>query len=320
MRPIPPELARGAFTRETAKRLGVTSRMLQGRRFTRVHQDVWRLTAYPMTEAALIDAARLALPPDAHLTGLTRIRRLGLDYGPALPLRFVIARDHHLVLEDVFLHRTKRLPPLDETGVVIEAAFVAYCARARVIDAIKVGDWLLHRHHTSKDAIRSFALSCPWRNGADETVWVLDHLDSRARSSKESELRALLRSVGLPEPEVNGEVDGAVDVREDVTLIGDLVYRPWRTIVEYEGSHHQEDRGQYHRDLDRYALLRAGSWRYVQVTKERLERPRTVVGEVYRTLLAGGYDGPPPRFGLPWELLFRRLSVAVGPKSRHRRR
>ncbi len=36
------------------------------------------------------------------------------------------------------------MPPEDGTGVSAEAAFVAHCAEARVIDAIKVGSALLH--------------------------------------------------------------------------------------------------------------------------------------------------------------------------------
>jgi len=316
MRPLPPDLLDGPFTRADANRLGVTSRMLQGKRFTRLHHGVWRATTYVMTEEDWIAAARLALPEDAHLTGITRLQRLGLDYGPRRPIRFVIDRDHHLALDGVFLHRTKRLPPTDEVGVTVEAAYVAYCARARLIDAIKVGDWLLRRGHTTLDALRAFALSCVWREGADEAVYVLDHLDGRSRSLKESETRSILRFAGLPAPEVNA----AVDVGEQVEVVGDLVYRRWRTVVEYEGSHPQWDRDQYHADLDRYGLMRAADVRYVQATHERLARPRTLVGEVYRTLIAGGYDGPPPTFGVQWELLFLGVSVSVGPKRDRIRR
>ncbi len=263
-----------------------------------------------MTDADWVTAARLALPGRARLTGITRLQQLGLDFGPRLPLHFVIEGELHLAFDKVFLHRTKRLPPTDGVGVIVEAAFVAFCAQARVLDAIKVGDWLLHEGHTTVDAIRSFALSCLWRDGADEAVWLLDHLDARSRSLKESELRAVLEFAGLPRPQSNV----AINVREDVQVIGDLVYRSWRTVVEYEGAQHQEDRGVYSKDIDRYALMRASDTHYVQVTKERLLRPRTMVGEVYRALLRGGYDGPPPAFGQEWEALFGKLSAAVGPR------
>jgi hypothetical protein len=60
--------------------------------------------------------------------------------------------------------------------------------------------------------------------------------------------------------------------------------------------------------------MRAADLQYIQVTKERLAKPRTLVGEVYRALLAGGYDGPPPTFEDRWRQLFLPVAVAVGPR------
>jgi hypothetical protein len=317
VKPVPTSLLSGPFSTAEARAAGVTKKMLEGRRFVQVYRGVWRHHDHPMSPDDWVSAARLALPPHAHLTGISRIQQLGLDFGPRLPVRFVIEGDLHLAFDNVFLHRTKKLAPTDDVGVTVEAAFIAYCARARVIDAIKVGDWLLHGQHTTIDQIRSLAVAGLWRYGADEAIWILDHLNARSRSLMESETRPILTFAGLPAPEVNVPVD----VGEDVEVIGDLVYRMWRTAVEYEGRQHQEDRSQYNSDLDRYALMRAADWRYVQVTKERLRLPKTLVGDVYRSLLRGGYDGPAPTFGPAWQLVFGKVSTAVGPrKDRDRRR
>lgn len=316
MRPIPEALLHGPFSRAQALDAGVSKKMLEGRRFVAVYRGVWRHVEHEMTDDDWTTAARLALPPRAHLTGISRIQQLGLDFGPRLPVRFVVQGDLHLAFDNVFLHRTEKLAPTDEVGVVPAAAFIAFCAQARVIDAIKVGDWLLHEGHTTVDEIRTLALAGLWRHGADEALWILDHLNARSRSLKESETRAILTAVGLPRPLVNV----AVPVIEDVEIIGDLWYPEWRLLVEYEGGHHQDDRETYLGDLDRYALIRASSIGYVQVTKERLDHARTLVGTVFRALVAAGYDGPPPTFGLPWELLFRGVSVAVGPRKDRDRR
>lgn len=241
----------------------------------------------------------------AHLTGVTRLQELGLPFGPTLPLRFVIQGDHHLALDGVFLHRTKRLPPTDDVGVFPAAAYVAYCARTRVIDAIKVGDWLLHHDHMTIDEVRALALRELWRPGAHEAVWILEHLDGRARSLPESEVRALLVAAGLPVPELNVAID------DEGRVICDLVYRQWRTVVEHEGSHHQEDRQQYNLDIGRYAWMRRQDVEYVQSTREKLGNSRSLVGEVYVTLRARGYDGPPPVFGERWHRLFMRISDAI---------
>ena len=121
----------------------------------RVHPRVWRRD-HELSQQDEITAAQLAMPFDAHLTGITRLQTLGLDFGPRYPIRFVVARDHHIALDRIFLHRTKLFPPRDDVGVTVPAAFIAYCALARVIDAIKVGDWLLHHGHmTSRRCSRS---------------------------------------------------------------------------------------------------------------------------------------------------------------------
>ncbi len=310
VRDIPDALRTRPFTHEQARRAGVTPRMLMGKRFVRLFPRVWRAADYEMTADDWLAAARLSLPADAQLTGISRIQVCGLEYGPRRPLRFVVERDHHLDLEEIFLHRTKRMPPVDDVGVVVAAAFIAYCALTRVIDAIKVGDWLLHHGHMTKAAVRDLALAQLWRDGADEAIWILDHLDGDARSLPESETRAVLTFAGLPRPEVNR----LLELDEDVVIIGDLLYRKWRVLVEYEGAHHQRDRVQYNSDVERYAALRNHEVRYVQATKEKLGHARTLVGEVYRQLLAAGYDGPAPEFGERWKLLFSSVAVAVGPR------
>lgn len=307
---MPPDLLQGPFTRATATAAGVTSRMLEGDRFVRVFPRVWRHQAHVMTEADWVAAATMALPRSAQLTGISRIQRLGLDFGPVRPIRFVVEGDLHLALDGVFLHRTVQLPPTDGVGVTPAAAYLAYVAKAQVIDAIKVGDWLLHRGHVTLHELENIALSALWRDGAHEALWLIDHLDGGSRSVKESETRAVLDFAGLPAPEVNLPIG----VEEDIVVMGDLVYRSWRVVVEYEGAHHQEDRQQYVADLGRYALMRAGNVRYVQVTHEKLNHARTLVGEVYRTLVEQGYDGPPPTFGERWRLLFASVNTAVGPR------
>lgn len=311
MNPIPDTLRQRPFTFAQARDAGVSRRMLSGQRFARVHPRVWRCADHELTEADRVLAARLAMPDDAHLTGITRLRMEGLDYGASWPVRFVVARDHHIALDGIFLHRTKRLPPTDDKGVVVEAAFIAYCATARAIDAIKVGDWLLHRWLMSRERLVEIALTDPWRAGADEARWVVNYLGPRCRSLMESETCALLVFAGLPKPEVNAQTlldDGRV-------VEGDLVYRDLGLYVEYEGVHHQEDRRQYLADIARYASLRDSGLAYVQITKEARARPHDLVHAVHREMTARGYDGPGPTHGDLWRLLFLPLSVAVADQT-----
>ena len=316
MREVPPELVHTPFHRDRAAELGVTSRMLEGSRFVRVHPRVYRHRDLQMTFADRITAAALALPPHALTTGITRIQQLGLDHGPAAPLRFVVQGSLHLALDGIFLHRTVELPPRDEVGVVPAAAFVAYCAGALTMDAIKVGDWLLAHEAMSPEEAGAPVLAQEWRAGAPEAAWVLPRLHPDSRSLKESEVRALLEFSGLPEPEVNQ----GVDLRGSASALGDLWFPRWRTVVEYEGRQHQEDRQQYVADIDRYALYRRHDLSYVQVTQEKLRSPRAVAREVYVELAARGYDGPAPVFGERWEQLFLPLSTVAQPRRTRRLR
>ncbi|MDH2412819.1 hypothetical protein [Nocardioides sp. CER19] len=311
MKEIPSELMSGPFTRRQARAAGVTDRMLQSKRFVRVHHGVWRLASYEMTGPDLVVAARLALPDRARMTGLTRIQALGLDFGPSTPVRFVIEGDHHLALKGVFLHRTRKLAPGGAIAVSPAAAFLAFCAEARAIDALKVGDWLLHHAHMTVEEVRELALAALWRDGAHEALFVLEDLDPRSKSLPESETRAVLTWAGLPRPEVNP----VVHLDESVSVELDLLYREQRMAVEYEGSQHQLDREQYASDIDRYALFRERNIAYVQVTKEKLRSPRRLVAEVHRALVTRGYAGSPPDFGERWAMLFERVSSAVGSRK-----
>lgn len=299
MRELPPELLVGPFTRERALSLGVTKSMFAGRRLTRVHPRVWCRAGQSLTEAQAIGAARLAIPHGAQLTHLSRLRQLGLDFGAGQPLHFVMAGELHLSIDGIFLHRTLALAPTDEVGITPTGAFIAFCSSARVIDAIQVGDWLVRHGHITLRELTDLALDALWRDGADEALWVTEHLDGRSRSLKESETRAVLAFSGLPKPQVNHPI-----VLDAMTLVGDLVLLPWGLVVEYDGSHHQEVRAQYTSDIDRYALFRAHRVPYLQVTKERLAQPRILVGAVHRALVDLGYTGPAPQVGEEWRRLF----------------
>lgn len=85
----------------------------------------------------------------------------------------------------------------------------------------------------------------------------------RTDSQRETTLRLLVVRAGLPEPEVNGRLTSD----EERERYGDLVFRPWRVVLEYEGVQHQQSRAAYLDDIDRFDVL-SPRWRFVRVTKE----------------------------------------------------
>lgn len=315
-RPVPDHLARRAFSRDEAIAAGITPRMLQHERFEQLHPSVYRLAGVDLDETGIIHAARLALPDDSRISHATRLRMLGVERGPLVPVHFTVARDLHLDIPGIMLHRTVLMPPDDGVMVSVEAAFVGYAASARLVDRVVIGDWLLNRGHTTIEALLAFAHEQPWRPGAAETVEVAPLLDGRSRSLPESQTRLCLEVAGLPRPEVNVDVH---DASGTFLGCGDLVYRLWRLLVEYEGGQHFNDARQIVSDVDRYARFRRDGWEYVQVTSRILGRPQEMVRRVHRQLVARGYDGPAPVFGARWDALFQEPSPQAGHRELRRR-
>lgn len=315
MFPVPDHFRDRPFRRSEALRSGITRGVLQGPQFRRVYDAVYCHVDHEPSFEDRIVAARLALPKGALTTGLTRLQQLGIDHGPRAPLHFVVEGDHHLAIDGVFLHRTVKLPPNSDDGVNAEAAYVAFCAEARLIDAIKVGCELLRLHRLDLAALDQILAEEKWRRGVREAAHVLPSLDDRCRSMPEAELLAYVLAAGLPQPEVNREVELA----PGVVVTPDEWFGPFPAAVEYEGVQHQEDRAQYNADIDRYASYRRHGVAYELVTKELLRSPKSVVRRIYAMLVECGYDGPPVDFGTAWEALFRPLSELVrrpGPRQR----
>lgn len=302
---IPDQLRHGPFRASTAARLGVSERMLRGLQWRRIHPRVWVHRDHVMTHLDSIAAAALAMPDRAQLSHVSRLQLLGLDVGAHLPVHFSVAGDLHIALDDIFLHRTEVLPPLDSHGVTPASAFVQHCATATALEAIVAGDWLLHHRHVSMAEIAELAARDDWRPGARQARRILCELNPRSRSPQESRLRAVLEYSGLPQAEINADVFG--DGQR--LAIVDLLLRAWRLVLEYEGRQHALDPNQFAHDIKRYARLREAGFEYVQITHEMLEQPRALVLQIHQILVRRGYSGPPPVFGRRWDSLFEPIRV-----------
>lgn len=299
---IPEALRRGPFLRSTALELGLSSRQLQGRHFRRLFPEVWSWTGHVLTHTDWIDAARLAMPPDAHVSHITRIQAAGLDLGPTSPLHLTVSRDLHLDTPGIFLHRTEVLPPTDGLGVRPAAAFIGHAATARMIDLIKIGDWLLHHEHMSVEELLHLARRQPWRPGAGQATAVAGFLDGRAESLAESETRAVVVFAGLPRPAVNVPFPDDAHGRRM-----DMLIEEWNVAIEFEGGQHFTDGQQIARDIGRYAELRRLGIDYLQVTRPMLDQPRALAISIHARLVQRGYRGGPPRFDRHWASLFERV-------------
>src|SRR5690606_24754193 len=112
-------------------------------------------------------------------------------------------------------------------------------------------------------------------------------------SFTETQARLAMSICGLPEPEVNGPIHtrGRTEPWH-----GDLVLRPWRIVVEYDGWNHDRSAGQRRIDILRRESIEAEGWLVVVLTAADLRSVSTLVGRVWAALVARGYDGRPPTY------------------------
>ena len=113
------------------------------------------------------------------------------------------------------------------------------------------------------------------------------------RSPQETRLRLLLLRGGLPEPQVNLPILGALG---RFLAEGDLVYLEARTLLEYEGDLHRTDQRIFRKDILRRERLVDAGWWTIRITADDLAlRPEETVERVRSTLLRRGALAELPR-------------------------
>ena len=114
---------------------------------------------------------------------------------------------------------------------------------------------------------------------------------NRVDSVRETDVRLTLVACRLPEPETNGVIR---DDRGRFLARGDLVYRRWKLVIEYDGWHHERDAEQRSKDIHRRERLEAAGWRVIVVTYNDMSHPISVVARVWEALTLAGYIGSAP--------------------------
>ncbi len=280
-----------------ARRHGVTGKMLRGRRFVRVHDGVYRYADTAMTFRLAITAARFVLPEDAVLSHVSSLRLMGLAMRSDVPLHFSTNSALRTRQSGVILHRRQgKLRWIYRDGVPVlgpDRTFVDCATILSVRELVQVGDWLVAEGHTDLIALRDFVVESHL-DGVLRARDAAAMVREGAESVLESAVRWEIVRSGLPEPELN------VDILDEVGRFlarGDLVYRRWKVLVEYDGWHHERDALQRQRDHLRREALEASGWRVIVITAADMRHTTSVVRRIHEAISARGYDGPTPRFG-----------------------
>lgn len=288
----------GPFTTAEALRAGISRGVLDGPTVQRLLPGVHAAAGdvrFPM----LVAAARLVLPADALLTGISALRLAGAAVAPVLPLHFVTLHPHQVRRRGLRVTRVRTLPP-GRNGVVSPvSALLAAATSTDLVELVVAGDHLVRTGRCSPEELRAGAeVWCGRGARAARRAALL--VRERVDSPRETELRLCLLLAGLPALEPNvvlGGPDGPIGRF-------DLVHREMRVALEYEGDQHRTDAVQWNRDIVRHEQAAAQGWRLVRVTAARAARPRSVVVATVQAFRAAGYLGPDPVLTPEWVQLF----------------
>lgn len=271
---MPEHLRGAAFTRSDAAGAGLTAGRMRRRDIRRPFHGVQIVRSIDTREDRC-RAYRLRMKPGQAFSHQTAVLLQGLPLARA----FEEELDIHVcavmparapTTRGVAGHRIRIDPPIvhiDGMPVVrMDEAWAQMAPLLTVDELIVLGDAVLWRDPTLLDAMRA-AADVPYRPARDRLRRALREIRVGAASPGETRVRLLLTRAGVPEPELNAEVELS---RESVHP--DLVWRSRRVVLEYEGDGHRE-RQQFRYDIGRYQRLREEGWTVLQVTADDLQEP-----------------------------------------------
>lgn len=300
-RPLPESLPDHGFTVRDAHARGVTRRRLRARDLDPTFHGVRsrgdsadplsRAMAYSvklrdgeaLSHGTALLMCGVSVPADfvseIHVTSLGTVERA----------RGAGARGHEAAAGSL------RVIPVD--GVAVIHPVDAWCqlgAALSLRQLVVLGDALTRRKRpiATRDELRRASDRHAGKRGVRRLRRAVELVRERTDSNAETGLRLDAADYGLPEPEVNGAI---VDERGRLVAYGDLVYRPQRTILEFDGDQHRTDDRQFARDLDRMDELARLGWRIVRVTRRHdLPARRAKLALVRAHLIERGWS-PNPR-------------------------
>lgn len=296
---LPPQLSAVPFTVEEAREAGVPYARLRRPDLSAPFRGV-RSAVAPVT---MLDRSRAFAPrlrAGQAFCGLSAAALWGmwlpahsdecdievLAIHPARAPRMRGVRGHHAIEASLAL--------LEATPVT--AAAETWCALAEVLaldDLVAAGDSLVRRKgpRCTMDDLVTAVLKGRGRRAMSLARRALPLVRARCDSPKETALRLLLARAGLPEPEVNALVSEAGE-RE---RFGDLVFREWRVIAEYDGGHHRTSARQFAADVRRLEELARAGWTVIRVFAPDFDDPAGVVRRVETALHDRGWRRNAPK-------------------------
>lgn len=292
--PLPDGLG-AAFRVAEALTVGVTRDRLRARDLARPFTGA-RSRQTPSDLAGRAAALSPLLHPDQYFSHTTAAELLGMRMPERrLPSTLHVTYHHaHRAMRrpGVTGHKTVRPAViLRVADLPVSSPVDAWCESASLLgvdELIRMADGLVAR----RDPVAEIAdlVEAVRRRSGCRGVGRLQRALPLVRpgtdSPRETDLRLLILRAGFPEPEVNPPL---VDRHGAVIAHGDLAWRHYRTVLEYEGRHHAEDPWQFAIDIRRLDDLAAEGYRVIRVDRILLADRARLVRKVAEALTAGGW-------------------------------
>jgi hypothetical protein len=272
---LPLDLSLGPFTRNDGMALGLTEKRLWGSDLVIPVRGVRMPRSEASSLSARCAALRLHLP---HASTAFSHTTAALLWELPLPRRLQAAQVLHVTVwggvypprvHNVIGHRTTS-PPLTRLrgGLLVVNPADAWCqlsAELTELELIQAGDRLLGRPRplANIEEVDEAIARYGRRRGCRVLRSARRRLRAGSESPKETQLRLDVIAAGFPDPEPNG----LITLHSGRKTHGDLVFRRWKVLLEYDGEHHRENDSQWAKDVDRLNELAANGWLVIRVNK-----------------------------------------------------
>lgn len=279
---VPPALQGRGFGRTDAAAAGLGRGRFNGPDLQRPFQGV-RSSGLELDTVVGLCLAYAARMPDSHAFSHSTAAAL---HGFPLPWLARQKRELHVAapprqavprLRGVIGHSADTSDAVRVHGLRVLPALAVWCqlgAQLQHNQLVAAGDYLLGGRRPFATPAQLEAAVAQWspRRGATALRLALRDVRVGVDSPKETELRLLLLSWGLPEPLVNQRY---YDDRGRYLGRGDLSWPELRIVFEYEGDRHRTDRETFRRDLARRERFESADWSVIRVTDDALGAERS---------------------------------------------
>ena len=282
---VPPQLTKGPFTLEEARRAGLEKWHLEGASWRRVGPEVYAWAGLGDSPVITLAATLLRLPLGAAFSGPTAAWLHDLGTQACDPIDVTVPAGGGVSgRAGICLHRAT-LSKKDVTkrhglpATTVERTLADLCLNLDLTEVVVVADAALHRRLTSIKALNAVGDRFAGHPGVTSFRQVIAHAEPASESPMETRLRMRLVLAGLPRPVAQKSLyDGWG------RFLGrpDLYYPEFKLGLEYDGGSHRESLVDDNRRQNR--LLAEGVQLLRFTAGDIYSRPEAVVEEVRVTL------------------------------------